>query len=121
MKRVLVVDDEPALREAVADVLRDEGYAVRTAADGRAALALLDAEAPDLVLLDVMMPGMDGRAAYPAMRDRPNGRSVPIVLVSAAAPPAALDPGVAAFLPKPFDLPRLLRLVAGLLSDGTRR
>jgi CheY-like chemotaxis protein len=121
VRRILVVDDEPALRAVVADVLREEGYAVLTAADGRAGLAVVAAEAPDLVLMDVMMPGMDGRAAYRAMRAHPNGRAVPIVLSSAAIPPAGLDPGIAAFLPKPFDLDQLTQLVACLLSDGTRQ
>ena len=119
--RILVVDDEPTLRDMVAELLRDEGYTVRTAADGRAAVALFASEPPDLVLMDVMMPGMDGRAAYMAMRAHPDGRTVPIVLSSAAVHPDALDPGIAAFLPKPFDLDQLLRLVARLLTDGTRR
>ncbi|MDP9469617.1 MAG: response regulator [Chloroflexota bacterium] len=71
MKMVLVVDDEPVIRDLVADVLRDEGYAVVTAADGREGLDLLARERPDLVLMDVMMPGLDGREAYLAMRSRP--------------------------------------------------
>jgi CheY-like chemotaxis protein len=119
VSRVLVVDDEAALREAVAVLLRDEGYAVLTATDGRAALSVLATEAPDLVLMDVMMPGMDGREAYLAMRAHPNGRAIPIVLSSAAADPAGLDPSISGFLPKPFDIDELLQLVARLLADGS--
>ena len=74
---------------------------------------------PDLVLMDVMMPGLDGRGAYLAMRARPHDVGIPIVLMSAAADPAGLPPGVAAFLPKPFDLDHLLGLVARLLADGS--
>lgn len=116
-----MVDDEPALRDGVADLLRDEGYGVVTAADGRAALAVVAADPPDLVLMDVMMPSMDGRAAYAAMRAHPNGRSIPIVLSSAAFDPAGLDPGVSAFLPKPFAIEELLNLVARLLAEEPPR
>jgi two-component system response regulator MprA len=121
MKRILIVDDEQAMREGIAELLRLEGYTVVTAADGRAAVAVVEGEAPDLVLMDVMMPGMDGREAYLAMRAHPNGRTIPIVLSSALVDPGALDPGVSAFLPKPFDLDHLLQLVERLLSDGTPR
>ena len=117
MRTVLVVDDEPNLLAVVADVLRDEGYAVATATDGRAALAALAREPVDLVLMDVMMPGLDGRAACLAMRAQPNGAAIPIVLVSATADPADLG-GASAFLPKPYDLERLLALVARLLADA---
>jgi CheY-like chemotaxis protein len=111
---VLVVDDEPTLLAAVAELLRDEGYAVVAVGDARAALAALDGTVPDLVLMDVMMPGMDGHAAYLAMRAHPNGGSVPVVLASAAADPESLPEGATAFLRKPFDLEDLLALVARL-------
>jgi CheY-like chemotaxis protein len=118
MPTILVVDDEPAVRELVVEVLRLEGYAAVGAADGRAALAALERVAPALVLMDVMMPGLDGRGAYLAMRARPAGAAVPVVLMSAAADPARLPPGAAAFLAKPFDLDELLGLVARLLAEG---
>jgi CheY-like chemotaxis protein len=70
--------------------------------------------------MDVMMPGMDGHEAYLAMRAHPNGRTIPIVLSSAEIHSTELDPGIAAFLPKPFNLEQLLQLVARLLSDETR-
>ena len=119
-KAILVVDDEPAILESIVEVLRDEGYAVESAHDGRAALLVFERTAPDLVLMDVMMPGMDGRAAYLAMRSHPHGQDIPVVLMSAAADPSRLDPGVAAFLPKPFDLDQLLDLVSRLLGGGSR-
>lgn len=117
MKRILVVDDEPSLREVLADILRDEGYEVLTAADGRAGVAAVASEAPDLVLMDVMMPAMDGRAAYGAMRAHPNGRNIPIVLSSTGHERRPREPGIAAYLPKPFELDDLLELVKRLLSD----
>ena len=61
MSTILVVDDEPLIRDVVVDLLHDEGYAVVTADDGLAAVEMVQQEAPGLVLMDVMMPRMDGR------------------------------------------------------------
>ncbi|MBA3416228.1 MAG: response regulator, partial [Chloroflexia bacterium] len=118
MKSVLVVDDEPVLRGLVAEVLRDEGYAVAEAGDGGALLERLATERPDLVLLDVMMPGIDGRQAYLVIRSRDDLPQVPVVMMSAAVNPKQLDPSIAAFLPKPFDLDRLLALVEELIGPA---
>jgi CheY-like chemotaxis protein len=118
VKRILVVDDEPSLREVLADILRDEGYAVLTAANGRAGVAMLESDAPDLVLMDIMMPVMGGREASRAMRAHPHGRTIPIVLSSASTAPRPLDPGIAAYLAKPFDIDQLLELVERLLSGS---
>ncbi len=116
MPTILVADDEPTTLDLVVAVLRDEGYATLAARDGPEVLELLAGARPDLVLMDVMMPGLDGREVVRRMRARPELAGVPVVLMSAAAPvdPAAL--GVA-FLPKPFDLDRLLREVAAALVN----
>jgi CheY-like chemotaxis protein len=119
VKTVLVVDDEPVLRGLVAEALRDEGYAVAEAGDGLALLDRLAAERPDLVLLDVMMPGLDGRQAFLVMRSRADLPQVPVVMMSAAVSPDRLDPSIAAFLPKPFDLDRLLALVEELIGPAS--
>jgi CheY-like chemotaxis protein len=116
MATVLVVDDEPILRTVVAETLRDEGYAVSEAHDGEAALGLVAASPPDLVLMDVMMPGMDGREAYLAMRSRGDLPPVPVVLMSAGVGPESIDPSVEGYLPKPFDLDALVALVASLVG-----
>ena len=115
MRTVLVVDDEPAIRELMAEVLRDEGYAVVLAADGRQGVDVFVRERPDLVLMDVMMPEFDGREAYLAMRALPERVDVPVILMSAAAPVDPAELGVV-FLPKPFDLERLLRAVETALG-----
>jgi two-component system, OmpR family, response regulator MprA len=115
---ILVVDDEPLIRDVLVDLLRDEGYAVVTADDGLSALEVVREEAPALVLMDVMMPRMNGCAAFRAMRGHLQGDGLPIVLMSAMAEPADLDPEIAAFLRKPVDLEDLLALVARLLMDG---
>ena len=119
MKTVLVVDDEPVLRAIVREVLVEAGYAVVEAADGRAMLALVDRDRPDLVLMDVMMPGGDGREAYQALRVQPHLPAVPVVMMSAAVHPSGLDPTIAAFLPKPFTLDQLRATVVRLIGHPT--
>ena len=121
MKIVLVVDDEPALRAVVCAILDDEGYAVLEAPHGSAMLELLAEEHADLVLLDVMMPGGDGRAAYRELRARADLPDVPVVMMSAAVRPDGLDPSIAAFLRKPFDLDHLLALVTDLIGPSQAR
>lgn len=116
MITILVVDDEPLIREVVAMLLEDEGYAVVTADDGRAALEVVQREAPALVLMDVMMPRMDGQAAFRAMREHAHGDGLPVILMSAMAEPADLDPKITAFLRKPLDLDHLLTLIARLVT-----
>ena len=117
-RKILVVDDDASIREILATQLARLGYDVELAADGQEGLDAFTKAPPDLVLMDVMMPAMDGRAAYLAMRSHPRGQDIPVVLMSAAADPSRLDPGITAFLPKPFDLDQLLDLVARLLGDG---
>jgi two-component system response regulator MprA len=106
--RVLVVDDDPAIRELVAALLADEGWAVRTAADGLAALAATGTWHPDLVVTDVAMPRLDGLELLAHVRQQ--GDRTPFVLVSAGAPVPA-RPGVW-FVAKPFALDDLLLAVA---------
>jgi CheY-like chemotaxis protein len=115
---ILVVDDEPTIREILAAVLADEGYRVRTARDGQEALALLDGPdgaAADLILSDVMMPRMTGVELVGRLRAR--GDSVPVVLMSANHAGDDL-PGVR-FLAKPFDLDDVSAAVRRALGDGT--
>lgn len=116
MKTVLVVDDEPVLRVLMREILQDEGYAVIDASDGQSMLDLLQGVHPDLVLMDVMMPGIDGREAYQALRSRTDMPDLPVVMMSAAVQPGKLDPSIAAFLRKPFDLTELVELVARLIG-----
>jgi two-component system response regulator MprA len=112
-RTVLVVDDDPWIREAVELALLSEGYAVLIARDGLEALERIERRRPDLILLDVMMPRMDGMTLVHELRRRGLGRDLPIVLVTASpglcAEAARL--GLAGCLPKPFDLAALLRRV----------
>ena len=109
---VLVVEDEPAIREVVADLLEDEGYAVRQAVDGLEAIDELAVDDVDLVLSDVRMPRLDGPAL--ARRLRRDGSAVPVVLMSAVDVEVNL-PGVR-FLPKPFDRDHLLHAIGSALG-----
>jgi CheY-like chemotaxis protein len=116
VKTVLVVDDEPVLRTIVREILHEEGYAVIEAADGRVMLEIMARERPDLVLMDVMMPGIDGREAYQQLRSNPEHRDVPVVMMSAGVRPIRLDPSIAGFMAKPFDVTQLIELVARLIG-----
>lgn len=109
---VLVVDDEPAIREALAEVLLDEGYQVRCAEDGQAALDLAAREAPDVIVSDVTMPRVDGVELVHRLRMR--GQRTPVVLISARY--ATVDlPGVR-FLTKPFDVDTVMSAVEHSLT-----
>ena len=113
--RLLLVDDDLALRETVAEVLRDEGYEVVEAENGRVALNLLQSGvSPTLILLDLMMPVMDGSTFCRALRAEPSIAALPVVVISAnaRAQEQALECGADEYLPKPFDIEALLRIVS---------
>jgi two-component system response regulator MprA len=107
-RTVLVVDDEPRIRDVLEAVLAEAGHAVRTAQDGLAALAEVERQPPDLVLSDVAMPRLDGVGLHRELRAR--GHGVPVVLCSADHD-RRLPPDVP-FVAKPFELASLLALVA---------
>ena len=120
MRTVLVADDEFGILLALEMALADAGYRVVTAGNGRQALELAAAERPDLVLVDWMMPVMDGPAAAAAMRADPALARVPVVFMS-GAPEASLRghvDGHAGFLQKPFLDTEVLALVGRLLGGG---
>ena len=120
MKRVLVVDDEPTIRELVAEALRDAGYRVETAANGAEALQLMHgAPPPHAIVLDLMMPRLDGTSFVELMRLNPLLSSVPIVLVTAAygAAKAAERIGARACITKPFELDELVDAVTTVIGE----
>lgn len=110
---ILVVDDEPAMADAILRVLELAGYAARSAGDGAQALEAVAQRRPALVLLDVLMPVMDGWQCAREMRTR-YGDSLPIVVVTAAehARLRAAELGADDFLAKPFMMRDLLEIVA---------
>jgi signal transduction histidine kinase len=118
--RLLVADDNVDMRDYVARLLRERGWMVEAVADGAAALAAARARPPDLVLSDVMMPGLDGFGLLDALRRDPGTRDVPVVLLSARAGEEARVEGVAAgaadYLVKPFSARELITRVEVLLE-----
>ncbi|HEX3622949.1 MAG TPA: response regulator transcription factor [Acidimicrobiales bacterium] len=119
--QILVVDDEPAVRTALGRALRLGGYEVDAAADGNAALETLSSTAPDAVLLDVLMPGIDGLDVCRTLRRR--GDQVPILMLTArdsvADRVAGLDAGADDYLVKPFHLEEMLARVRALLRRSS--
>ncbi len=105
---VLVVDDESDIRLAVAEILSGEGYQVVDACDGAEGLAKAKAYHPGLVLLDLMMPGMDGWAFRRAQKHDPEVSRIPVVVLSAMGPDG-LD--VEGYVGKPFDMDDLVTAV----------
>jgi len=110
MKTVLVVDDEFDLSSTVRAILEGEGYRVDVCANGREALDRLAGSRPDLVLLDVMLPVVDGYGVLKAMRQSPGLADVPVVLMN-SFPPKGDSGGFQGFLRKPFSLGGLLDAV----------
>jgi len=121
MPLVLVVDDEFGIRDVLEDLLGDEGYRTATAPNGQVALEKMRAERPDLVLLDYMMPVMNGAALVEQMQRSEELRTVPVVLMSASASSVWRDLPAAAFLPKPFELTQVLDVLTRLVGPPDRK
>jgi len=117
---ILVVDDDAAIRRMLARTLEAEGYAVESAGDGGAALAAIERLVPDVLVLDVAMPGLDGLAVSRAVRKR--GLALPILMLTArdavADRIAGLDSGADDYLVKPFAPGELLARIRALLRRG---
>jgi DNA-binding response OmpR family regulator len=119
---ILVVDDDPVIQKLLSVNFEMEGYDVLTASDGIEGLEKIRAYAPDLVLLDVMMPRLDGIEVVRRLKQDPKTKKIPIVLLSAKAQSAdvsgGLEAGADAYVTKPFDPLELLEKVAALLGES---
>lgn len=111
MPKIMVVDDEYLLRSMLKDALEEAGYSVVLAEDGRAALALAKTESPDCILLDIMMPGLDGYETCAALKADADLAAIPVILVSATTDLRVIDraeqAGATTVLPKPLPIEQL--------------
>lgn len=124
MARVMAVDDDPVIRGLLEVNLEMEGHVVVTAVDGRDALDKVHADPPDLILLDVMMPNVNGWQVAEALKADASTRDIPVVFLSARAMEADVrkgtELGVQSYVTKPFDPIDLMDLVNRLLEGAGR-
>jgi CheY-like chemotaxis protein len=118
-RRVLIVDDEEGFRDGMADLLDMEGYAVAVARDAIEAVRMVPEFRPEVILLDLRMPLLDGEGFLRGMSGVPATRKVPVVLISAKEDLRAVAErtGAAGYLQKPFETPQLLSLLHKVLRD----
>lgn len=121
-RKVLIADDEPNIVTALEFLLKRAGYDVRTATNGEEALALVESYLPDLVLIDIMMPGKSGYEVCQRMRERPEWRHIKIVMVTAKGREAEVSKGMSLgadlYVTKPFSTQELIAAVDRLLAVG---
>jgi DNA-binding response OmpR family regulator len=119
-RRVLIVDDEPNIVLSLEFLLRQQGYEVRVARDGEEALAAAEDWRPDLMVLDVMLPGLDGFEVCRRLRERPENAGLKILLLTARGREVerirGLEEGADAYVRKPFSTRQLMITVAELLG-----
>jgi len=118
--KLLLVDDEPGLREAVQAYLEDEDFAVQVAASAEEAWGLLEKEPPDLVISDIMMPQVDGYQFLERLREDSRFNQLPVIFLTARGMTTdriqGYEAGCDAYLPKPFEPDELVAIVKNLLS-----
>jgi two-component system chemotaxis response regulator CheY len=125
---IYVLEDEVPVRTVLVDALTSVGHAVREFGDGQKALDEIDRIVPELILLDMRMPRMDGFKFLNELRRKPAAKGVPVIVVSglgdellrAIDARSAEDLGVAGIFAKPFDVPTLLRYVASVIARDSR-
>lgn len=114
-RRILLVEDEPGLQEALALVLESEGFDVTRANDGREALESLSRSHPDLIVTDYMMPHLNGVDMIRRIRANPKHAGIPVLLMSAALPESALQKLADAALQKPASISLFISVINRLL------
>lgn len=120
MAKVLLIDDDPLMRRLISEFLTHHGHEVLFAQDGAFGVSLSALEFPDLIILDMMMPVMNGEEALTTLKEEPSLAGIPVLAVSANPDPALmqriLDAGAVAYITKPVDLEKLLASVEGTLT-----
>ncbi len=118
-KKILAVDDDNDILDVIRIILEEEGYEVFTLANGKHVFDMVKENAPDLILLDVMLGGLDGRDICRALKEDQNYKNIPVVMISAShnLNNLLLMPGAPDnFLAKPFDIDHLLAMVKAQLA-----
>ncbi|MEM6836965.1 MAG: response regulator [Cyanobacteria bacterium P01_C01_bin.120] len=120
-KRLLLIDDDSGARRIIQLSLEAAaGWQVLTAASGPAGMAIAVAELPDAILLDVMMPELDGPATYQKLQAHPKTQTIPVIMLTAKAGPgeqqSLLDLGISGIITKPFKVPALIAEIRRLLN-----
>ena len=120
-KKILVVDDETELVNFLQIRLEHGGYEVITAYDGENGLKKAKAEIPDLIILDIMMPGMDGYEVCRKIKIDPNTKDIPIIMLTARAQGVdelkGFESGTDVYVPKPYEFPLLVKEIKRLLKE----
>lgn len=120
-KSILLVDDDPAIRKILSLSLEMEGFVIYQASNGEEALEAIDSTIPDLVILDVMMPKMNGFEVLKNVRASPKTEDLPVVMLTARSSQEDVwegwREGVDYYMTKPFDIEELLRFVERILTE----
>lgn len=121
-KKILIIDDDPVITDLLRLLLDSNGYQVISSSEAIGGIELAKQEKPDLILLDVMMPIMNGYQACRLLKGDSEYRHIPIVMLTARSQEVdertGKEVGVNAYLQKPYDEVKLLAVIAGLLSPG---
>ena len=124
-RRILIVDDDPVILRLLKVNFEMEGFSVMTAENGEDGVSAATRETPDIILLDVMMPGMNGLQAAEKLRAQASTKEIPIIFVSAKAQSvdvkAGLQAGAVDYVTKPFDPVELVEKVENLLAQSQRK
>lgn len=119
-KKILIVEDEESLLKLESILLSTRGYLVAGVKDGMAALTEIGRERPDLVLLDIMMPGIDGFEVCRRIKENPDTAAIPVVMLTAKKSTAdqnrGAEVGADAYVTKPFKSGRIIEIIEGLLK-----
>ncbi|MEE9192522.1 MAG: response regulator [Candidatus Aerophobetes bacterium] len=121
-KNIMIVDDNPDIVTIVKTLLEGKGYKVQSAYSGQEVFILLTKEKPDLIILDIMMPRMDGVEVLTRLKSDSNTRTIPVILLTAKQPDEAIYGGydiwADSYITKPFTNPQLLNVINRLIGDA---
>ena len=120
-KKILIVDDEPEICELISQHLKRKGIDTKKAYDGKKALQIVKKTKPDLIILDVLMPKMDGFELLQYLKSKPSYSQIPVIMLTVKSGPDDLDKGISLgtdfYLPKPFKLENLTQFIEAIIKD----